>query len=445
MSDLIEKLRRLKQFVLHDVWSIELAGASGARGFFSRFIRIAHLVIRGYREDDLPIHAGALTFSFLMSLVPILAIASALLKGLGAGKQTFDKLLTVDGALPVQGEEFVKNVIAIVDKTNFVALGWIGVVVLFITAVQVLATVEDSFNKIWGVENSRTWWQRFTNYTSLTIVVPILVVAAFALSTSARAGVLQKTEMLGLVRDALIFTPLLTTWLAFFVLYSFMPNTRVEKRAAATAAFAAALMWLGWQKVYLLFQFGIARYNAIYGTFASIPVFLFWMFIGWTIILLGAEFCFALQNQATYHLERVAASANVQARLTLALGLLADAAQNFARGFTTFDIEQFGQTRRVPIRLVHDVVRLLCRGGLLVEIAGKPGLYALNRTPEKIRATEIFALLLQDGTAAPPLGLTKNLHPAVNTVLAAWNRGGSNALGAQTLQELAAEPPAHRE
>ena len=237
-------------------------------------------------------------------------------------------------------------------------------------------------------------------------------------------------------------TPLFATWLAFFLLYTFMPNTRVEKRASVFAAFIAALMWLGWQKMYLVFQFGLARYNAIYGTFASIPVFLFWMFIGWTIILLGAEFCFALQNQATYHLERIAQSANVEARLTLAMGLLADAATNFAGGSTTFNTEQFGQLRRVPSRLVHDIVGLLCRGGLLVEVAGKPGLFALNRTPEKIRVKEIFDLLLQDGTAAAPLGLTKNLHPSVNRVLAVWNEGGANSLGEKSLAAMIAEPPA---
>ena len=442
MSDLLEKLRRLRQFVLHDVWSIELAGASGARGIISRLIRTIHLVIRGYYEDALTTHAASLTFSFLMSLVPVLAIASALLNGLGGGKSATKSLLAFTDSMPPEAKEFVANVVAIVERTNFVALGWAGVIVLFITAIQVLANIEDSFNKIWGVKDRRSWWQRFTNYTSLTIMVPMLVVAGFALSASVRSGVLKTAEFAWLNQGFLYVTPLFATWLAFFLLYTFMPNTRVEKRASVFAAFIAALMWLGWQKMYLVFQFGLARYNAIYGTFASIPVFLFWMFIGWTIILLGAEFCFALQNQATYHLERIAQSANVEARLTLAMGLLADAATNFAGGSTTFNTEQFGQLRRVPSRLVHDIVGLLCRGGLLVEVAGKPGLFALNRTPEKIRVKEIFDLLLQDGTAAAPLGLTKNLHPSVNRVLAVWNEGGANSLGEKSLAAMIAEPPA---
>jgi membrane protein len=217
-----------------------------------------------------------------------------------------------------------------------------------------------------------------------------------------------------------------------------MPNTRVEKRASFSAAFVTALLWLGWQKLYLLFQFGIAKYNAIYGTFASIPVFLFWMFICWTIILLGAEFCFALQNQSTYHLERVAQSASVEARLTLALGLLAEAAEKFAKGSTTFNAEQFGHARHLPIRLVNDMTRQLCRGGFLVEIAGQLGLYALNRTPEKIRVSEIWQLVLEDGTAPAPLGLTRNIHPAVDRALAALKDGASTSIGNRTLAELVA-------
>ncbi len=437
MSGLLEKVRSLKKFVLHDVWSIELAGASGARGVVSRLIRTIHLVIRGYYEDALTTHAGALTFSFLMSLVPVLAIASALLNGLGGGKSATKSLLSFTDSMPAEAKEFVANVVAIVERTNFVALGWAGVIVLFITATQVLANIEDSFNKIWGVKEPRSWWKRFANYTSLTIIVPILVTAGFALSASVRAGVLKTAELAWLSQGLLNLTPLFATWLAFFLLYTFMPNTRVEKRASVIAALVAALMWLGWQKMYLVFQFGLARYNAIYGTFASIPVFLFWMFIGWTIILLGAEFCFALQNQATYHLERIAQSANVEARLTLALGLLADAATIFSRGSTTFNAEQFGHERRVPIRLVHDIVRLLCRGGLLIEVAGQPGSFALNRTPEKIRVREIWDLILQDGTAPGPLGLTKNIHPAVARALQSCNGGVASALADKTLADLA--------
>lgn len=436
MPELLEKLRALRKFILHDVWSIELAGASGTRGFASRFVRIGHLIIRGYREDDLPVHASALTFSFLMSLVPLLAIASALLTGLGAEEGAITKLLDFHDTLPKEGQEFIQKVVEIVQNTNFVALGWIGVLVLFVTAVQVLSSVENTFNKIWGVTARRSWWQRFTNYTSITIVVPVLVAAAFALSASARAGKLDSLDHFGLVRGLLTLAPLLTTGLAFFTLFTFMPNTRVHKRAAFTAAFATALLWLGWQKLYLLFQFGLAKYNAIYGTFASIPVFLFWMFIGWTLILLGAEFCFALQNQSTYHLERVAQSASVEARLTLALGLTAAAAENFARGSTTFNAEQFGHERKLPIRLVNDTTRLLVRGGFLVEIAGQQGLYALNRTPEKIRVNEIWQLVLRDGTAPAPLGLNREIHPAVDRALSSLAAGASAALGEKTLAQL---------
>lgn len=439
MTTLREKFVRLREFVLHDVWSIELAGASGARGFVSRLIRVAQLVVRGYREDDLPIHAAALTFSFLMSLVPLLAIASAILKGLGAGKQTIDQLPELSGdALPVQGQEFLRRVVEIVDSTNFVALGWVGVVVLFVTVVQVLASVEDTFNKIWGVRKRRTWWQRFTNYTSLTIVVPVLVAAAFALSASARAGLLRQAYLAGFVGGLLKLAPLFTTWLAFFLLYSFMPNTRVQKRASVVGALAAALLWIGWQKSYLYFQFGLSNYNAIYGTFASIPVFLFWVFVGWTIILLGAEFCFALQNQSTYHLERVAGSASVRARLTLALGLLAEAAETFRRGTTVFDAEAFGHARHVPIRLVNDMTRLLCRGGLLLEVADRPGWFALQRTPDRIAASDLFDLVLQDGTGSAALGLGRDLHPAVNRAIAAWSARGADAFAGQSLADLVA-------
>lgn len=441
MSGPGDHLRRVRQFVLHDAWSHEAASLSGLRGWLARAVRVGHLVLKGFREDDLPVHAAALTFSFLMSLVPLLAIASAVLKGLGGGNDMAGRLHDAVADMPESFRAFVDRILEIVEKTNFVALGGIGTVVLFLTVVQVLAGVEDTFNRIWGVQRRRTWWQRFTNYTSITVFVPVLVMAAFALSATARAGMLAGVAELDVLRQGLVRTaPLLTLWLAMFLLYVFMPNTRVQKRPAAVSSLFAALAFAGWQKLYLAFQFGIAQYNAIYGTFASVPVFLVWLSIAWMIILLGAELCFALQNHATFHMERIAGSASVRARMTLALEIMTEAGRAFASG-GSFQTESYSERHRVPVRLVNDIVHLLVRGGLLAASAGESDLYLLRRPAEAVTVREIVDLILADGTAPAELGL-REIGPGVRDALDGLDRASAGVLEQKTLQDLLRETAA---
>lgn len=437
MSESKSKLGQLKNFLLHDAWTTELSSMSGWHRLIVRFVRVGQLVIRGFREDDLAVHAAALTFATLVSLVPLLTIGFAVLKGFGGGEEASARLVESIAGMPVQFRDFVQQMVDLVLRANFKTLGWVGVAVLFFTVVQVLGSIEASFNRVWGVHEPRALWRKFTNYISITVVVPVLVMTAFAVSASLKNQVVSAhlEEWAWLARTLLRLTPLATVWLAFFFLFVFMPNTHVNRRAAASSAFFSALLWLGWQKLYINMQVSLSRYDAIYGTFASIPIFLLWLSVCWMIVLLGSEIAFALQHHVTYHMERAAGQASVQAKISLAVAAILDAARAFSGGRSVLNVSDYAHERQVPVRLLNDVVGLLERGGLLAELAENSGTYVLLRGPEHIRVRDVVNLLLHDGSGPERLGLDK-LPAAVHAAVAALAGGLDAGLGEQTFADL---------
>lgn len=431
------KWGQLRRFLLHDAWTTELSSMSGWHRLLVRLVRVVQLVIRGFREDDLSVHAASLTFATLVSLVPLLMIGFAMLKGFGGGEEASARLSELISGMPVQFRDFVQQMVDIVLRANFKTLGWVGVAVLFVTVVQVLSSIETSFNRVWGVAAPRTIWRKFTNYVSIVVVVPVLVMTAFAISATLKNQVVSVhlEQWAWIARTLLRLTPLATVWLAFFFLFVFMPNTHVSRRAAASSALLSALLWLGWQKIYINMQVSLSRYDAIYGTFASIPIFLLWLSVCWMIVLLGSEIAFALQHHVTYHLERSAGQASMQAKVSLAVAAVLEAARALSGGRPVLNVSDYAQQHRVPVRLLNDLVGLLERGGLLAELADQPGAYVLLRAPDRIFVSEVVNLLLRDGSGPEHLGLDK-LPSSVSAVLKNLDGGIDAGLAQRTFADL---------
>ncbi len=428
----------MREFLGHDAWRAELSSVSGLRSLIIRLLRVARLVVRGFKEDDLATHAAALTFSTLVSLVPLLTLGFAMLKGFGGGEEASARLAESMSSMPVQFQEFVTSMVDVVLRANFKTLGWVGVAVLFVTAVQVLGSIEASFNRVWGVKESRPLWRKFTNYISVTVVVPVLIMTAFAVSASLKSQVIaaQISESGRLYTTLLSLTPFATVWVALFLLFVFMPNTHVRRRSAAGSALLTAIFWLAWQRIYISMQVSLSRYDAVYGTFASIPIFLLWLYVSWMLILLGAEMAFAIQHHSTYHMERIAAQASMKARLTLAVAMVLDAARALTGARPLLNLAAYADSHRVPVRLLNDIVAQLQRGGLLAERADAPGSYLLVRDPGTIRVGDVVNLILREGEMPESLA-DDQLEPALSAAMQGVRTaldGGSISI---TFRELA--------
>ena len=249
-----DRLGGLREFVQHALGA--LPGDERGGSLPARIIRVGHLLFRGYVDDDLTIHASSLTFVTLTSLVPILAVGLALYKGLGMGDEQLASISRMEwfAQMPAQWQEFVQKVLDIVNATNFSALGGIGLAFFVLTAVLLLANVEKSFNRVWGVDKNRSLLRQITNYTSVLVLVPLLIGVAGAL----KAQIAFKEQFLGIDTNA--WTQNLAAfgilWLAIGFLYMFVPNTRVRLRPAFLSSLLTTAIFLGWIRMFTVLQAG---------------------------------------------------------------------------------------------------------------------------------------------------------------------------------------------
>lgn len=429
-------LQRVYHFFTEGIWDVELSALSWPARWGVNFVRIVHLVYSGFRKNECPLHASALTYSSLMALVPVMALALALLRGLGAGDKAENYIVSATSAMPPQFQQLIEKALSYVHNTNFATLGGIGLAVLLWIAVQMIGRVEMSFNRVWGVHSSRPLLRKFSDYLSVLLVVPVLIITATTINTTLNSPHIVNllSARLGFVHDwylrSLELTPIASVCLAFTFLYKFMPNTRVRVGPAFLSGIIGGSLWLGWQRIYIATQIGVNNYNKIYAAFASIPIFLFWLYVSWQIVLIGAEIGFALQNYATYKLELRAHDASTQSRIMLALSIISHAAQSMMINVPHFEVSLYARKHGVPVRLINEVLDALVGAKLMAEVAEGDDRYVLLKTPEMIRVREVMEILTQTGSSPQELGLDR-LNPAIRHIVGKADNGV-----AETLQDF---------
>jgi membrane protein len=340
-------------------------------------LRIA--VLNFFNNNDL-LWASALTYTMTLSIVPILALALSVLKGLGGTERVQP---VIEHYLALGNSQTANDIMRLVGNVNAATLSSVGGAALLVTAISTLGTVENAFNTIWQVPAGRSYLRKFTDYLSVVFTIPLLLVAALtltaALSTHLRAG-----------RTITLTLPSLILWIVFFFLFIFFPYTRVRWTAAALGSlFTAALFQIG-QWAYVRFWAGMASYKAIYGALATIPVLLVWIYLGWTIVLFGVEICFAAQRGVTRH-EIMPRSLNFTRYA--ALLLLLRLAERFADRHLTVTSETLANELRVPPAELASLIDGLKQTGLVIEVSGehavKTGLF-LTLDPANVKLSEAF-------------------------------------------------------
>lgn len=472
------RARRAWQFLTQDVWDIELSSLSALRSVGVRFLRVVYLVFKGFREDECPLHASALTFSSLMSIVPILALSLALARGLGDEQtakhriqetirewtQTFEQIpaasagvteATEDATAAETAEtelnlankidEIVESGFDKVGNVSFRALGGVGLVILLWMVIQVLGGVEASFNRVWGVSVGRSLWRKFTDYLSMLFILPLLVVAAssYTVADLATRFVRDPDQLVilqGFLNSAFLkyLTVLGMTTLTFMFIITFMPNATVRLGSAFVGGIVGAMLFLLWLKVCAALQVGAARYGKIYGSFAVVPIILAWVHVSWQTVLFGAETAFAVQNCGTYRMEQGAQHASARSRVLLAVSVVMEAARSMASGSGGVDVSEFARERRVPVRFLNDIIGILTEGRLIAELSDHRGEFVLLRCADQCRVQEVVDCVLASGAAPDRLGLSR-LDPAVHECCDKLESDPAS-MKTVTVRELLAQP-----
>jgi membrane protein len=291
----------------------------------------------------------------------------------------------------------VDQVFAYVDRTNFATLGAAGIFFLLVTVIAVISSIEKAMNAIWKAERGRALGRRVMDYLALMLLFPLVLNLGLGASAALQSAMIMKklehiisASWLAVLTTRVV--PFLVLTGAFTLLYRFLPNTKVRLRPALVGGISGTIGLLLIQKVYLHLQIGVARYNAIYGSFATVPLFLIWIHLGWIVFLSGAEVAYAVQFWAHYRPEgrREVAPA---ARLALSFDILALALTDFEqRCLTTY--QNLADRLHGDEPLIRETAEKLLQAGLLRPVEEEEEDAVLPAAPAaKLKVVEVIRLV----------------------------------------------------
>ena len=408
-SPLREKIKNL-------LWKQNPADLSFLQRILLRQVQTAALVISDFGVNQSLLRAAALTYYTMLSLVPLLALTFALLKAFGV--QNLLQPLIIE-KLNVGDGQVADVILGYINNTQVTRLGAVGLIFLLIAVVSLLTNVEEAFNHVWGVKSVRPILRRFSDYLSVILVGPLLIITAISMtSTLASNSLVQTLIEKQLVGNFILLlfkvTPFVFMWLAFTGLYVFMSNIKVEWRAAFFGGVVGGTLWQIAQVGYIHFQVGVGRYNAIYGTMAALPIFMIWLYLSWVIVLFGLGVCYAKQNLRTSGRDLRGSEVSRNSFEQVALALLVTLADRFAKGEPPVSHEQLAKYLFIPPRLCRSIINLLLKIGFVTEISTLTGhcRYQLGRSAENLNVAEILKKMGDSGEEA------LYLHPHPQTRIA---------------------------
>jgi membrane protein len=352
-------------------------------------VRIAWGIGRELSEGQLTLRAMSLVYTTLLSVVPLLALSFSVLKAFGAHNQLEPLLLSVLEPLGPQGVEVVENVIGFVDNMRVGVLGFIGLIFLLYTVIALVQKIESAFNYTWRISGTRGLAQRFSNYLSVILVGPVLVVSALGITASLMATtVMQQAVEVQLVGEAVQLAGRMVPYLliigAFAFVYVFVPNTRVRLLPALVGAVVAGLLWqtTGW--VFASMMAGSTRYAAIYSSFAIMIMLLIWLYLSWLILLIGANVAFFVQYPEYMLVRRGEVRLSSALKERLALRVMQLIGSRFHAGRGALKLDELVHELDMPVEAVTRVIDALRAAGLLVATGQDPVAYVPGRDTDQI-------------------------------------------------------------
>lgn len=359
--------------------------------------RLLYMILVQSRENNLLTHASALTYAILLSLVPLLATSTALVKGLGDTDQlrkvAYSYLESLEPAAPPPGnpdrqtgdpEETeqpaskltghlrsgIDKVFLYVERTNFAALGTVGIIGIFFSVLLVFSSVESTMNTIWKVHLARSWLRKTADYLTMLILLPLSLNLALAATTFIKKPhlfpAIDTYLSIGWLQTLVLKAlPFFFITLSFYVMYIFFTNTRVKTLPALVGATAAACCWLFIQSLYINMQIGVAKYNAIYGSFATLPLFLIWIHLSWLCILGGAQIAYAVQHEKGFR--TIPTQRTPAMMMAAAFDIIDTVFTAFAQGAKLTTKDLFNRLGSHPPEVLDHTLGLLLKNGFISE------------------------------------------------------------------------------
>lgn len=365
------EIQQLIHFFKTGIWQITRGDVSPLRYLMVNVMKKTLLAVRFFTAKRVLTKASALTYSTLLAIVPILAVVFAIARGFGYSKYIEVWFRDALSSQPQTADIIIGFVNSYLVHTKSGIFLGIGLLFMLYTVLMLVSNIEEAFNEVWQVKKSRSVFRTFTDYLAMFFVFPILIVISSGISIflATVADSMPDFLMLGsAVRTLIDLTPYVLMSLMFIALYIFMPNTKVKLSSVIVPGILAGIAMQGLQFVYIHSQIFLSSYNAIYGSFAALPLFMLWMQISWTICLFGAELCYTNQNLDYYDYDANAGEISHRYRLMLCALLMSRICKRFAEGRKPYSLLELRKETNIPIRFVNDLLYELIDANLLIEV-----------------------------------------------------------------------------
>ena len=421
---------KIIDFFTVEIWRVMMDNVSKPKLILIKFLRTTILSFRRFIENKDALRTSALSYYSLLSIVPVLALIFGIAQGFGLEKilekvilKNFEGQEQVSVQIITFAHAFLANV-----KGEWVA--GMGIVILFYTTIRILTNIEDSFNDIWRATKARSILRKISDYLSIMLICPVLLILSSTLTvlvTSQVRLLIEKIQIFALVSPLIFFLlkllPYAMLWTLFTFLYVFMPNTRVRFKSGLVAGIIAGTIYQLFQWGYITLQIGVANYNAVYGSFAAIPLFCIWLQTSWLIVLFGAEISFAYQNSDAYEFEKDCQTVSHSYKRLLALRVMHLIVKNFTNREEALNLKQISNKLGMPVPMAQQIVNDLTTAKLVSEIIrfdGQGTNFQPALDPDHLTLKYVIDALEKKGTENIPVAQTAELQK-INDALRAFN------------------------
>lgn len=361
ISEFLNKISRIANYCWTGVWK-DPRETTGIRT-----LKVINLSVRSFLDRDLQTKSMSLTYSTVLAIVPAFALLFAIGRGFGFQNLLEEQLFK---SFPAQKQgislalNFVDSYLKEASQGVFVG---VGILFLLWTLISLLAYIEQAFNTVWDVKRDRSFYQKVTDYIAICLMVPVLMICSSGVSIFMSATIQDNAHfafLSPLVNVILETLPFVFAWLAFSLSFFLIPNTKVQFKYAAISGAICAILFQVLQLLFLNGQIYVSKYNAIYGSFAFLPLLLIWLQLSWLILLSGCVLTYSLQNVFAFNFlgDLTTISHNYLRKVTIIL--TAAIVSRFRKGKTPLSRSQLSLYYDIPVRVVSFICENLYKAGL---------------------------------------------------------------------------------
>ena len=368
--------KKVVSFIKEDIWTKSDNHQSTIQRLGIKILKVFLLSIQGFNRDICQLRASALTLYTLLSIVPVIALLFGIAKGFGFEKKLEQQLLeqaSDQDTMMLQLIEFSQNMLS---STKGGLVAGVGIIVLFWSVIKVIGNIEESFNHIWNIKKNRPLARKLSDYLSLMMLAPVLLIVSSSITVFIKTQITWLVEVIHLpefgtqlVLYAMSFSPLVIMSLLFIFIFLFIPNKKISVKAGVVAGIATGILFQLAQSAYLSLQIGVSSYNAIYGSFAALPLFLVWLQIVWMVVLFGCEISFFVHNFESYRHNKKFANLSFSLKKNIGIQVCQFIVQQFIKGEKAPHAELIANELILPLSIVQKTLSDLVDANLIVGLS----------------------------------------------------------------------------